>query len=160
MFHAQIDSVLPVPSKEIIQKFERYYKVKLPGAYVEFLGDYNGAVPEDGEFSFSNHKYYVERFLCLLENSVRDEMEDISWSEIRVTITELDERLIDDEELVGMNVIPIAVLFAGDYICLDYRENSVQPSICIWYHEGSEEFAPCTKKIANSFNEFLELIGK
>lgn len=159
MFHAQLDSILPIPTDELIQKFEKYYRIKFPEGYIGFLKQYNGAVPENGEFSFANHEYYVERFLCLLENDIRDEMEDVSWSEIRVTITELDERLIDDEDLVGMNIIPVAVLFAGDYVCLDYRDNTIEPSVCIWHHEESEEFAPATEKVANDFNSFLEMFA-
>lgn len=157
MFYAQLESVLPVPADELIEKFQKYYRIKLPNDYMNFLKKYNGAIPQNGEFTFANHDYYVERFLCLLEDNIRDEMEDVSWCEIRVTITELDGRLIDDEDLVGMNIIPIAVLFAGDYVCLDFRGHDEKATICIWRHEESEEFAPVTVKIANTFEEFYNL---
>ena len=38
-------------------------------------------------------------------------------------MSQLDERIIEDEDLIGVEILPIAVLFAGDFVCLDYRSN-------------------------------------
>lgn len=105
MFEVKQDSILVPPSDEIIEKFERFYRVALPTDYVEFLKKYNGAVPITNVFSTEKNEYLIERFLCLLSNEDRDNLENISWSEIRVVLTDLDARLIDDEDLLGMNII-------------------------------------------------------
>lgn len=155
VFEVQKDSILVSPSDETVKDFDEFYKVKLPPQYIEFLKKYNGAIPVTNIFSTSKKDYLIERFLCLLSKEHRDRLTDVSWSEIGVVLTELDERLIDDENLVGMNIIPIAMLFAGDFICLDFRENLEVPSVCVWFHEESDEFMPVVEKISFNFVDFL-----
>lgn len=72
--------------------------------------------------------------------------------------TQIGERLTDNEDLIGAEVIPIAFLFAGDYVCLDYRNNPKKPEICIWYHEQSEPFKPVTNKITDNFEQFIDML--
>lgn len=158
LFKAKQDSILPSPSNALLDRTQKYYRVRFPSEYVEFLRQNNGAIPISNQFTLDSHCYLIERFLCLLDDEIRDELDNVSWSEIRVVITQLDGRLVDDEDLVGMNVIPIAILFAGDYVCLDYRKSVDRPTICIWYHEESSEFAPTTKFLADSFEQFLEAL--
>jgi len=55
-------------------------------------------------------------------------------------------------------VIPIAFLFAGDFVCLNYRNNAKKLEICIWYHEQSELFKPVTDKIADNFEWFINIL--
>jgi hypothetical protein len=69
-------------------------------------------------------------------------------------LTELDDRLIEDEDMVGMNIIPIVSMFAGNFICLDYRNNS-ESEIVIWFREESHEFSHVTEKITDNINDFL-----
>ena len=158
MIKVREESILPEPSDEIIIKTEKFYRIQFPENYVKFLKGNNGAIPIDNTFEYNSHVYLIERFLCLLANDVRDEMDSVSWSEIRVIITQLDERLVEDEDMLGMNIIPIAVIFAGDYVCLDFRNNPDEPEVCVWYHEQSGEFEPITKKIADNFSEFLSML--
>lgn len=63
----------------------------------------------------------------------------------------------DIEDLIGVEVLPIAELFAGDYACLDFRENKETPTVCVWSHDNSEKFAPVTYKAADSFSEFIDM---
>ena len=156
MFEVQKDSILVSPSDETVKKFNDFYKVQLPKEYVEFLKKYNGAIPITNIFSAIKKDYFVERFLCLLSKEDRERLTDVSWSEIGVVLTELDERLIDDEDLVGMNIIPIAMLFAGDFICLDFRKDQESPSVCVWLHEESDEFMPVVETISPNFIDFLK----
>lgn len=44
-------------------------------------------------------------------------------------------------------------------LCLDYRKSKEKPSICVWSHEESEDFAPVTYKVADTFSEFVEMLG-
>lgn len=147
--------VSPVVSEERIKWFEKTYRVQLPKEYKEFLNKYNGAKPITNILSVNKREYIVERFLCLLDKPSEDEIN--GWYDLTSVLTQLDCRLIDDEDLIGMNVIPIVALFAGDFVCLDYREDK-NPSIVIWYHEESDDFEPVTEKIANNINEFFYML--
>ena len=72
-------------------------------------------------------------------------------------LTQVEERIVSNPELVGYEIIPFAVLFAGDLLCLDYREAET-PSVCVWFHEESEEWNPVTEKVAESFSEFMDML--
>jgi hypothetical protein len=82
--------------------------------------------------------------------------------DLSVTWTQLDGRLSDDLDALGIDVLPIAVLFAGDFVCMDFRasrKDGSPPTFCVWLHEESDEFAPAMRKIeANTFTEFLEML--
>ena len=149
------DSVLPIPSDRRIRWFEESYRVTLPKDYKQFIKESNGAVPETNVFEYAGHEYLVERFLCLLDKPREENV--YGWYDLTSVLTQLDERLIDDEDLIGMNIIPIAALFAGDFVCLDFR-NIENPSIVIWLHEESDELSPVTKKVAENFTEFLNML--
>ena len=149
---------MPLPNQSLIEDFEDYYgPFVLPEDYKAFLKKYNGVVPETRVFNYHDYEYVVERFLCLLEN-YKDDYQNGPY-EMRVIITQLDARLLEeeDEEQTGYKVIPIAVLFAGNFLCLDYRTGDT-PSIAIWFHEESDEYSPSLVKIADSFSEFIEML--
>ena len=78
-------------------------------------------------FTWKN-ELLIERFLCLLEDSEDDD--ENGWYDIEVVLSDIDTRLTDDEDLTGINVIPFAVLFAGDFLCLDFREKKYH---LLWY---------------------------
>jgi len=132
------------------------FRVKFPKEYILFIRKYNGAVPVKNEITIEKRVYSIERFLCILEDYQSDEIN--GWYDIGVTEAQIGERLSDNEDLVGADMIPIAALFAGDFVCLDYRKNSTVPEVCIWFHEESREFAPVTEKIANNFEEFIHML--
>ena len=156
MLKIKLDSCLPKPSDEMISSTEKFYRIKFPDNYIEFLKKNNGAIPITNVFEFNNHEYLVERFLCLLGDGINDY--DEGWADIEVTISEISERLTDDGKRLGKKIVPIAVLFAGNYVCLDFREDEMVPSVCIWYHEESRNFAPVTRKVTDNFEEFLNIL--
>jgi len=154
----QFESTLPAPSPKLIQWFEEAYRVKLPDDYRKFLQTANGGIPVQKVFDAPNNPERVlEFFLCMLEDSVEHKE---GWRELGVVMTQLNERLVDDEDLLGMNVIPIAALFAGDFICLDFRQTPDAPTVVIWDHEQSEEFAPHTTHLTHTFTQFLQMLRK
>ena len=132
----------------------------MPKEFKEFLLKYNGAVPITYVLPFDSNKYVIERFLCLLEDC---ENNIDGWDDIEVVIAQIFDRLADNEGM-GMNVVPIAYMFAGDFICLDYRKEGMDfrenenPSVVIWDHEESEEWNPVTIKIADSITEFFDML--
>ena len=145
-------SSLTPPCDQRIEWFEKTYRVTLPLEYVDVLKVGNGAIPETNLFDQVGRERLIERMLCLLEKPSSDPIN--GWADITVVMTQLDARLVDDEQLVGMNVIPIAVLFGGDFLCLDYRADIKTPVVAVWDHEQSEEFQPQLATVANSFRQF------
>ncbi|ACZ07320.1 SMI1 / KNR4 family [Sebaldella termitidis] len=149
--------VYPLPSNERIADFEKAYRIEFPSEYKDFLKKYNGATLLTNILKIRDFEYIVERFLCLLDEPNENKID--GWYDLSVVLTQLDDRLIEDEDMVGMNIIPIASMFAGNFICLDYRNNS-DPEIVIWFHEESGEFSPVTDKIADSINDFFNMLSK
>ncbi|MBA3927791.1 SMI1/KNR4 family protein [Listeria rustica] len=146
--------VFPLPTEELFKRKEGFWRVSLPIDFVEFLKENNGGIPVDGAFVCNNHEYIIDRFLCLLDVP-RDN--EFGIYDIDVTLTQLEDRLTDNEELIGADILPIAVLFAGDFLCLDFRENRGKPVVCVWNHEESSELDPETYFVTKTFEEFLNL---
>lgn len=146
-------TALNPPSISRIEWFEKSHEVKLPKSYVDFLGAHNGAVPISAVFPNGKRERMIERFLAILENP-KENGED-GWYDISVVLTQIDERIICDEDSTGYELIPIAALFGGDFACLDFRNNKDEPGIVVWDHEMSDEFSPVIEPIADSFLEFL-----
>lgn len=147
--------VSPLPSDALLDVVEKSLRISFPESYRQFIKKNNGVVPITNVFSHNQHQYIIERFLCILEESESDEIN--GWYDIEVTIMQIGERLTDNEDLIGMNVVPIASLFAGDFVCLDFR-GTEDPSVVIWYHEESGEFSPVTKTVAQNISEFLGML--
>lgn len=147
--------VQPTPNMELLAEKERKWRLILPEDYRDFVVNYNGGIPNEKSFQCNRHNYAITRFLCILKN-----VQETSngWYDISVVESQIGERLTDNEDLIGVEVLPIAELFSGDYVCLDYREDKENPCICVWSHEESGDFAPVTYKIANTFLEFLGML--
>lgn len=129
--------------------------MELPVAYKRFLLSGHGGYPVQNEFSHGGSLRMVEFFLPILDDP--DEEEE-GWRDTSVVLTELDGRILDDEDMVGMNIIPFAALAGGDFVCFDFRKNPAGPDISVWDHERSEELAPHLEKVAPSFEAFLAML--
>lgn len=149
--------VLYRPNEAEIQRKEKMWRLKLPLDYRQFLKEYNGGVPEKREFkgNHSNRIYMVEFFLSIVKV---EDYNKFGYYDISVIHSQLDERLSANEDLIGYDMVPIACIFAGDYVCLDFREDSAHPCVCVWSHEESGEFDPVTYRIADSFTQFIEML--
>lgn len=151
------DSIVSAPSEEIIIELQEYSNVQYPLSFIRFLKQYNGAVPIDNKFIVDDYEYIIERFLCIMDNPDED---PVGNYDISIVLTQLDERLTDNGDLVGDELIPIAALFAGNFVCLDYRKRQGNPSICVWDHEESDVFNPVTYYVSESFDKFVEMLAK
>ncbi len=147
--------IQPTPTEELITEKEKNWRLILPTDYKNFIMNYNGGIPYEKSFECNNNNYAITRFLCILKNAHATQN---GWYDISVVESQIGERLTDNEDLIGVEVLPIAELFAGDYVCLDYRKNKYEPSICVWNHEESTDFAPVTYKAADTFSEFVKMI--
>lgn len=147
--------IYPLPTNVLLQEREVAWRVKLPDDYKEFIKNENGLIPSKRYFHFGNNEKVVERFLCVLEITKDN---PLGRYDIDVVMSQLDERLFVHEDILGFELIPIATLFGGDFVCLNYVEDSENPSICIWYHEKSYELELAVEFVANNFAEFLDML--
>ena len=147
--------IQPIPSAELLAEKEQKWRLVLPTDYRDFIVNYNGGIPNEKSFESNGHNYAITRFLCILKN-VKESPD--GWYDISVVESQIGECLTDNEDLIGVEILPIAELFAGDYVCFDYREDKEKPCICVWSHEESGEFEPVTYKVANTFSEFLQML--
>jgi hypothetical protein len=147
--------IYPLPDNNLLSEKQRKWRVDLPQTYKEFIKKYNGGSPTKDSFKYNNHVYVIDRFLCIL--MVTGERED-EYYDIGVVRTQLEERIVFDEDLIGTELLPIAALFAGDFVCLDYRDNPKEPIVCVWDQEESSDLNPVTKKISSTFEDFLNIL--
>lgn len=83
------------------------------------LRSLNGAIPQTQAFFVNNREYLIERFLCILE---KPEEHEFGFYDIDVILSQIEDRLTDNEDLIGVEVLPIAQLFTGDYLCLNLKK--------------------------------------
>jgi hypothetical protein len=145
----------PLPSIGYIEKSEKYWRVRLPEDLRVFLMTYGGAKPVKRAFLVGQHEYAIERFLCRLEKASES---DLGWYDIDVVFSAISSRLLDDGDMLGTNILPIAALFAGDFVCADFHRDKGNPTICVWNHDESDDYKPVLYPVADSFTEFLDML--
>ena len=147
--------IYPLPTDALLLEREVVWRVKLPDDYKEFIKKENGVIPSKRYLHFENNEKVIDRFLAILAISGEKTEEDY---DIGVVSTQLEGCIVFDEDNVGMQLIPIVALYGGDFLCLNYLEDTENPSICIWYHEESYELEPAIEFLANNFTEFLAML--
>ena len=147
--------ISPMPTDALLHEREVAWRVKLPDDYKEFIKKENGIIPSKRYFHFGNNEKVIDRFLAIL--AISGEKTEEAY-DIGVVSTQLAGRIVFDEDNVGMQLIPIAALYGGDFLCLNYVEDPDNPNICIWYHEESYELEPSLEFVANNFTEFLAML--
>ena len=155
MYKPNQSIIYSLPTDALLQEREVAWRVKLPDDYKEFIKKENGVIPSKRYFHFEHNEKVIDRFLAILAISGEKTEEDY---DIGVVSTQLEGRIVFDEDNVGMQLIPIAALYGGDFLCLNYVEDSENPNICIWYHEESYELEPAIEFLANNFTEFLAML--
>ena len=155
MYKQNQSIIYPLPTDALLQEREVAWGVKLPDDYKEFIKKENGVIPSKRYFHFEHNEKVIDRFLAILAISGEKTEEDY---DIGVVSTQLEGRIVFDEDNVGMQLIPIEALYGGDFLCLNYVEDSENPNICIWYHEESYELEPAIEFLANNFTEFLAML--
>ena len=155
MYKQDQSIIYPLPTDALLQEREVAWRVKLPDDYKEFIKRKNGFHPSKNLFSLTNRSFLIERFLSILENTKDN---PLGMYDIDVVMSQLDERLFVHEDILGFELIPIVALYGGDFLCLNYLEDTENPSICIWYHEESYELEPAIELVAINFTEFLVML--
>ncbi len=95
-------------------RFEEYHGVQLDSEFVSLCKQCNGGVSVLRCFDVAGRERMIDRFLCLLENIYVSSAAAHADYDIEVTWTQIEDRL-------RPGLIPIAVLFAGDMLCLRYK---------------------------------------
>jgi hypothetical protein len=147
----------PKPSPQELHSFEEYYKLRLPPSYVTMLEHGNGGVPITNCFMQGTRKRLIERMLSIVDGDPKERGIHGVYA-VEVVEAQLGERLVDGEAVERVNVIPIAALFAGDMVCLDFRRGPQNPTVAVWDHESSRAFAPALETVATSFEAFLQML--
>ena len=155
MYQQNQSIIYPLPTDALLLEREVVWRVKLPDDYKEFIKKENGVIPSKRYFHFEHNEKVIDHFLAILAISGEKTEEDY---DIGVVSTQLEGRIVFDEDNVGMQLIPIAALYGGDFLCLNYVEDSENPNISIWYHEESYELEPAIEFLANNFTEFLAML--
>ncbi len=127
-------------TKNNINKVEKYFKIKFPTDYSDFILKNNGGKPLKKYFKTKDKKEHIlESLISLI--STKD-----SQSLIK-TYLNVSDRL-------PKKIIPIGLDPFGNFICFDFNQSS--PSICFWDHEiAFKNPSKSIIKIASSFTEFL-----
>lgn len=145
------DQPLPPPPAERIARLEESFCHKLPDDYLRFVRDHNGARLATPQVRLAGADSVIERFLPIVADPGIDAE---GKADIAVVATRLDAHLARSADVPGFDLIPFAALVGGDFLVLDYAAGP-EPSVAIWYHATSDEFAPDTKPVAASFAEFM-----
>ena len=147
---------LPPPSEARIRRIEESWQVRLPPAYRQFLRYANGARLPDGDLA-PDGGLVIERFLPILDDYTTH---PDGWADVEVVTSQLDSRLTADPDATGIGLLPIAALFGGDMLALDYLRPGDEPAVSRWHHEESDDFRPVTDVVAADFASFLRSIDR
>ncbi|GGB56536.1 SMI1/KNR4 family protein [Virgibacillus dakarensis] len=150
----ELSIITPLPDDELLLERERKCEISLPESYKKFIKEYSGAIPRTSSFPSNGHSYAIDRFLCILEET---ENHDLGVYDIDVTLTRIEERLTDNEDLTGVELLPIAIFFQVIICGWISKNTNTYASVCIWSHEESGELDPVTYFVCKNFDEFLEM---
>lgn len=149
--------VEPRPTSALLAEKERIWRVRLPEEFKQFIMLYNGGTPYEDTFFCKDdgREYAIERFLCILKDFRTN---PFGCYDIDVIDAQIGERLTDNGDLIGVDLLPIASTYS-DFLCLDFRKDRTNPTVCIWSREESGDFAPVTYYVANGFTEFIRMLS-
>jgi len=139
-----------------IEQFEKKYYVCLPKSYKELMLRYNGGSFEEDQFDFTNKKGQ-EDGRTIFFKSFREDKDGAELIE--------DAQFVSKPDYYGVpGLIGIGSTAEGDTLCFDYRDNpkTSEPKVILLVHDEYEETNGVEhmkiEPIANSFNEFLDML--
>lgn len=137
-----------------IFELESFCRVKLPHSFIEFFRNNNGVAFEGLTYDIDNEERLIEQTLLITNDS--NLSDDIMQYEIKVVLAQIEERLTDNEDLVGAELLPFAHVFGGDFLCLNFKDSDIEPSVVLWDHNESDELSPVFVLVSDSFEAFVE----
>ncbi len=106
--------IRPLLSEEDIAAFEKGWRVHLPQDHRQFLKDNGGGLPVRKSFIAAGREWAVGRFHAFISDYHDNPLGDY---DISVNLSQLNGRMGEDPDGLGAEMVPVAVLFAGDYVC-------------------------------------------
>ncbi len=150
------NTTIPAPTSLELKDFNEEYEIELPNDYCNFLEIGNCGVPIKKVFNHKSNELLILRFLCVVDDN--DLFPEICDFDIGVVMAQIEDRLTNDENKTGADILPIAYLFGGDFVCLDFRQDPVNPNIVYWDHNQSAPISPYTENITDNFTNFLNML--
>lgn len=146
-------SFVPHFSENEMASMKQMLRLDLPAFefdpnYVDHIQNFHGGKPVEKYFKTATGKCLpIDRFLnygdldLLTERSLKDLNANVIWS------------MISDR--LNIYLLPFAAVANGDFLCFDY-ENGFPPAVVLWVQEFSEEDAPYTEPVADTFSAFID----
>lgn len=139
-----------------IAQLEESFAHRLPADYLRFVQEHNGARLALPEVRVAGTSRVLEQFLPIVADPAGDPDGAI---DVAVVATRLDAHLARTTDAPGWELVPFAALVGADYLVLDYGAGpQAEPTVSIWHHQTSAEFAADTQPVAASFAEFMRTL--
>lgn len=150
------EKVLPLPTDKYIVFVEEHFRLKFPENYRNFILEFNGGEAVINRFLFGGIEYTINRFFSILENYKNNAL---GYYDIIHIVNQFKERFTNPKHS-KVDKIPIALLSgkSNDYLCLDFEKDNKNTSVCIWINYKSESFKPFVIEVANSYEEFIDML--
>jgi len=122
-----------------IENVEKHFGVRFPVDYIECILENNGGYPSHRIFFVNGREEGINNFICVVDDE----------HGIIKTAQDISDRL-------ESGLVPFARDAGGNYVCFDYRNNALSPSVVFWEHEkaflGADD---SIVKVADSFTQFM-----
>ena len=122
--------------------------VRFPLEYLALLKRANGGKPIQQYFALGNNEKVIERFLSFVANYKES---PFGIYDIEVVWSQIEDRL---EE----GICPFAMVFAGDFLCFDCRQENKEPSIVLWDHDKAAQGKLSLIPVATDFDQFTMML--
>jgi uncharacterized protein Usg len=140
----------------IIEEFENKIAFKFPKTYKEIVSRFDGARIVNKLDSFDIYSNLSEKndtygIGCFLAYNLNDRENIIYYWR---------DKDKNPEFPFPKNIVPFSLDGGGDLICFDYRHDvsTNEPKIVVWHHEGEPGTDEEISFVANSFDEFLDML--
>jgi len=143
----------------LVNALERKEKIRLPNEYCKFIMNHNGASLYIDSFDFYDNVQKRKSY---------ESIAFIKFENISETICDLLAQTTNDinepdvfkwYNYFEARVIPFGDTGGGDFICFDYRQSD-NPTVILWCHDNYDENWNRFSFIANSFEEFINILHK
>ncbi len=148
----------PLPEEQGLLNYEALLHANFPYPYRRFLASLGGCQVVAARFG-EHARYEIERFFAVVNHPETHPLG--RWDLLAANdLLEEEERNIFEPGRTRVQCLPIAKLTYGDYLCLDYYHDPVNPAVVFLDFEGSSLGDPRITKIADDFEGFLSLLHK
>ena len=132
---------------DFVRRTEKMIGLEFPPDFMRFTKRHNGGAPKKRFFKMGERTKVLETFLGFVPDYKTSSYGSL---DIGVVWSQIEDRLNE-------HLVPFAAIYPGDFLCFDH-ENNNPPKVVLWIHDLSEEEEPATEPVADSFEQFLEIL--